>query len=200
MSRISVHVAPDRDSIVQNVSREPEGERIRAELEDFLKRNKIVSILLDTEQHCVSVDIVKLPPEIKPVLTLWGSIFVRNDEEILRRQEEERIKSIPPVDRSKRCMTDGSPVTADHREIDPRTGMQKGYVALCPEERKKGFVRPVRRTYVHTVCGTATTMRLALAETYARDPQFYSGTMCVHCKKHFPLDQFVWEDGEKVGS
>jgi hypothetical protein len=35
----------------------------------------------------------------------------------------------PPVDRSKRCMTDGSPVVEGHQEIDPVTGMQKGYVA-----------------------------------------------------------------------
>lgn len=46
-------------------------------------------------------------------------------------------------------LTDGSPVTDDHREIDPRTGMQKGYVVLSAEERAKGFVRPVRRSYRH---------------------------------------------------
>lgn len=46
-------------------------------------------------------------------------------------------------------LTDGSPVTDDHREINPTTGMQKGYVVLSAEERAKGFVRPVRRSYVH---------------------------------------------------
>lgn len=46
-------------------------------------------------------------------------------------------------------LTDGSPVTQDHREIDPATGQQKGYVVLSAEERAKGFVRPVRRSYVH---------------------------------------------------
>jgi hypothetical protein len=108
---------------------------------------------------------------------------------------------IPPVDRSKRCMTDGSPVTEDHREIDPRTGMQKGYVALCPEERKKGFVRPVRQTYTHLKCNTDTHMGLALAETYARDPGFYGGTFCCYCRTHFPLDEFVWEGtDEKLGT
>ncbi len=49
----------------------------------------------------------------------------------------------------KTCMSDGGPVEPGHREIDPKTGMQKGYIVLCPEERAKGFVRPVRRTYVH---------------------------------------------------
>ena len=38
------------------------------------------------------------------------------------------------------CLTDGSPVTADHRDIRPN-GMQKGYVVLCPEERDKGISR-----------------------------------------------------------
>ena len=100
-------------------------------------------------------------------------------------------------EKPKTTLTDGSPVTPDHRDIDPRTGMQKGYVVLSEEERAKGFVRPVRRTYKHKVCGTTTTMGQALAETYARDPSFYSGTFCVHCRAHFPLDQFVWEGTEE---
>lgn len=98
------------------------------------------------------------------------------------------------------CLTDGSPVTADHREIQ-RDGQQKGYVVLCPEERDKGFVRPVRQSYVHKTCGAVTRMGLAIAETYARDPQFYSSTFCVVCRGHFPLDQFVWDGtDEQVGS
>lgn len=35
-----------------------------------------------------------------------------------------------PVDRSAQQLTDGSPVTPDHREINPATGQQKGYVVL----------------------------------------------------------------------
>lgn len=46
-------------------------------------------------------------------------------------------------------LTDGSPVTPDHKQIDPATGQQKGYVVLSEEERRKGFVRPVRRSYRH---------------------------------------------------
>ena len=111
-------------------------------------------------------------------------------------------EEVPPVDRSKRCMLSGKPETPEHREIDPRTGMQKDYVVLCPDERKKGFVRPVRRAYRHLRCNTVTTMGLALAETYARDPGFYDGgTFCCACRAHFPLDQFVWkDDGTKVGT
>lgn len=100
-------------------------------------------------------------------------------------------------------LTDGSPVAADHREISPATGQQKGYVVLATEERAKGFVRPVRDRYVHQKCGTVTTMGRALAETYARDPYFYSGTFCCSCRAHFPVGEdgeFVWEDGTKVGT
>lgn len=101
----------------------------------------------------------------------------------------------------KTCLTDGSPVTSDHRDIDPATGQQKGYVVLCPEERDKGFVRPVRQSYKHTKCGTVTTMGPALAETYARDPKFYNATFCCGCGNHFPVDEFTWEpDGSVIGS
>lgn len=46
--------------------------------------------------------------------------------------------------------------------------------------------------------GVETTMGIALAETYARDPRFYSGTFCVGCRAHFPLNQFIWDDGEPM--
>lgn len=107
----------------------------------------------------------------------------------------------PPVDRDARTLTDGSPETPDHTEINPATGMQKGYVVLSAEERAKGFVRPVRTSYIHKTCGTLTTMNTAIAETYARDPGFYGGTFCVHCKTHRPLTEFVWDGTEEqVGS
>lgn len=100
-------------------------------------------------------------------------------------------------------LADGSPVTPDHREITA-SGMQKGYVVLSAEERAKGFVEPVRRSYVHEKCGTVTTMGQALAETYARDPFFYSGTFCCGCRTHFPVGEdgeFVWDGtDQKVGT
>jgi hypothetical protein len=102
-------------------------------------------------------------------------------------------------------LTDGAPVPADgsHRELK-ENGQQQGYVVLDAEERAKGFVRPVRRSYVHTKCGTETRMGQALAETYARKPDFYTGTFCVGCRAHFPVGaagEFVWANsGEKVGT
>lgn len=105
---------------------------------------------------------------------------------------------------NKTTLTDGSPVTPDHREIDSTTGQQKAYVVLSEEERKKGFVRPVRRTYKHLKCDSTTTMGQSLAETYARDPAFYSGTFCCTCRNHFPVGkegEFTWlDDGSKVGT
>jgi hypothetical protein len=157
----------------------------------------------------------------------------------------------------KTTLTDGSPVTPDHREIDPATGMQKGYVVLSDEERAKGFVRPVRSAYRHvgtrpkyplrdltpdesarytefgyvqfeaypggspeavgsgtgrfwtatqlaSGCDTVTTMSRPLAETYARQPDFYGATYCAGCGAHFPVGQFgefVWDHtDERVGT
>lgn len=100
---------------------------------------------------------------------------------------------------SKIELTDGSPVPEDrsHVELLP-SGQQRGYVVLSPEERAKGFVKPVRRSYVHSSCGQSTKMALSIAETYARDPHFYNGTYCAGCGSHFPLTQFDWEDGEPM--
>ena len=115
--------------------------------------------------------------------------------------------AIPPVDRSQRTLTDGSPVTDDHREIGP-DGLQKGYVVLSEDERKRGFIRPFRDAYRHLKCGKITTMSRPLAETYARDPEFYSGTFCSTCRTHFPVGadgEFTWyemdgTEGPKVGT
>lgn len=129
------------------------------------------------------------------------------------------------------------------------------YLVLSDEERAKGFVRPVRRAYVHVGrpgpkyalrdltaderrehpsyakyetypassaplvgrfwtqaqldavdkgCGTLTTMGQALAETYAREPDFYGATYCCGCQMHRPVGEdgeFVWDGtSERVGT
>lgn len=55
-----------------------------------------------------------------------------------------------------------------------------------------------------TRCGTKTTMGLAIAETYARNPSFYGGTFCMNCREHFPVGkdgEFVWDGtDERVGT
>lgn len=119
------------------------------------------------------------------------------------------------------------PVTDD--PSDPRLGhgldveetkQSEVYLVLSKEERAKGLVRPVRRTYIHEYwedgrtdliddfisrkgllgCGQATKMSVAIAETYARKPKFYETTWCVGCSKHLPVAEFHWEDGTQVGS
>jgi hypothetical protein len=80
-------------------------------------------------------------------------------------------------------------------------GQQETYVVLSPEERAKGFVRPVRLTYRHLTCGAVTRMAQAIAETYARNPTYYGGTFCCRCGTHPPVSEFVWEGTEeKLGS
>jgi hypothetical protein len=93
------------------------------------------------------------------------------------------------------------PEEARNSPIDPETGMQETYVVLSDEERAKGFVRPVRTSYLHDRCGKVTTMGLPIAETYARDPYYYGGTYC----GVGPQGEFTWVDrgqdtGIKVGT
>lgn len=93
---------------------------------------------------------------------------------------------------------------------DPRLGRGPGddkpvpqnevYLVLSEEDRRKGFVRPYRDTYLHKTCGTETKMGGPIAETYARNPHFYGATYCVFCSMHRPLDEFFWLDGTQVGS
>ena len=70
-------------------------------------------------------------------------------------------------------LTDGSPVTPDHLEINPVTGQQKGYVVLSAEERAKGFVRPVRQSYIHVGVRPKYPLRTELtAEEHERYDQY----------------------------
>lgn len=85
--------------------------------------------------------------------------------------------------------------------IDQKTGMHQDYWILSQNELDKGFIRPIRQTYKHIKCGQTTTMNIKIAETYAVNPKFYSGTFCATCGSHFPVDEFVWKNtDEKVGS
>lgn len=79
------------------------------------------------------------------------------------------------------------------------------YLVLSEQERARGFVRPVRRTYVHTggsdPCGSTTTMSQALAETWAARPEFYGATYCCSCRRHIAVAEFVWDgDGTRLGT
>jgi hypothetical protein len=90
------------------------------------------------------------------------------------------------------------------RIIDPENNQQMAYLVLSEEERNKGFVQPLRRSYVHEKCGSVTTMGIAIAETYARNPRYYGATYCSRCQSHFPvgaLGEFTWDGTDiKVGT
>lgn len=176
----------------------------------------------------------------------------RRGIEILKEKSEQHGAAV--------CTTSGRPPDPDYAELNnapeeiDSSGQHKSYYILCEDERRKGFVRPVRRTYIHVGiptpknplrdlteeeharydqygyvkfeeypeaegssvtgrfwtqerlnrinagCNRSTTMALSIAETFARDPNFYGAGMCVHCRKHFPNEELVWEDGSRVGS
>jgi hypothetical protein len=109
---------------------------------------------------------------------------------------------------TKRVPASGKPpVTPDGSVPNPATladGQCVDHWILSEDERAKGFVRPVRRKYQHVKCGTVTTMGIAIAETYARDPKFYGRTFCCHCGGYFAVGadgEFVWDETEeKVGT
>jgi hypothetical protein len=143
------------------------------------------------------------------------------------------------------------------RGVDEKpTPQNEVYLVLSEEEIAKGYVRPVRTTYIHVGrkydnppimldkpeffngkeyialidifsdgkklgatyltkqdieqynvngyiggCGFTTTMNRTIAETYAREPYFYSSTYCVSCQKHLPVSEFLWDGtNERVGS
>jgi len=134
-----------------------------------------------------------------------GERLTREDAEKNRRAIEV-LQQKSEQHGAKVCTISGKPPDPDYAELHNapqpilNNGQHSDYYVLCPEERAKGFVRPVRRTYIHDKCHASTSMGLALAETYARDPKFYGATFCCACGAHFPVAEFKWEDGEVLGT
>lgn len=95
-----------------------------------------------------------------------------------------------------------SPVPNMDKKAD---GQHVDHWVLPKEERAKGYIRPVRLVYIHEKCGGETRMPQGCAETYARQPSYYSSTFCCTCGEYFPVGadgEFVWKDNpkEKVGT
>lgn len=100
MSHSDLHEAPPEGFSAKNAAREPEGERIRKELIEFLERNKISSICLDTPLHYVDIQSAKLPPRIKNVLSKWGSVYVVDGSPVViqpERPENWNDNVVPPM-------------------------------------------------------------------------------------------------------
>ena len=95
-------------------------------------------------------------------------------------------------------ITDPEDKRLGHGGDEEEVPQNEAYLILSEEERAKGFIRPVRTSYVHDTCGVMTTMSIPLAETYARDPNFYGFTYCIGCKKHLPVTEFRWANTDQV--
>lgn len=109
--------------------------------------------------------------------------------------------------------TDPNDPRLGHGVDDERARQQNAYLVLSDEELAKGFVRRVRKGYIHATelggCGAVTWMHSTIAETYARQPSFYGATFCCKCQRHLRVGEggeFYWveDDGApttlKVGT
>jgi hypothetical protein len=91
----------------------------------------------------------------------------------------------------------------------PPAGLEEGYVAwlcnLTPGHKptdgcaykavRESELKNFKKNGTLSGCGSTTSMGRELAETYARDPEFYNGTYCSKCKGHFRVGkdgEFVW--------
>lgn len=113
--------------------------------------------------------------------------------------------------RAKRCTVKSKSVdplkAPAHAPTDEKLadGQNADHYVLCPEDRVKGYVEPLRLDYIHEKCGVVTSMPRACAETYAVQPEYYGSTFCCGCRGYFPVGkrgEFIWNDGsgQKVGT
>jgi len=131
---------------------------------------------------------------------------MNRDEAKQNREGIDILKEKSEQHGAKVCTLSGKPPDPAYAELHnapqpvQSNGQHEDYYVLCPEERAKGFVRPIRQEYIHDKCHSKTHMGLALSETYARDPHFYGATFCCACGGHFPVAEFKWLDGEVLGT
>jgi hypothetical protein len=81
-------------------------------------------------------------------------------------------------------------------------GQQAKHLVLPKADRAKGFMRPVCGEYEHEFCGKTTVIGNEIAETFARQPDFYDSTFCSHCREYDVVSHFHWCDdlGGVLGS
>jgi hypothetical protein len=114
--------------------------------------------------------------------------------------DEERAKGfVRPLRMSYKHMGEQGPKYPLQDTADERVKFEK-----YPDSESPVTGRYWNQTVLDNIgngCGAVTTMGRALAETYARDPQFYGATYCAGCGLHKPVSEFVWvDDGSVVGS
>lgn len=90
-------------------------------------------------------------------------------------------------------------LTAEEAELYKNEGFVK--FEVYPESEAPATGRFWTDKQLRSGCGSLTTMGIALAETYARQPTFYGATYCCGCQMHRPVSEFAWEpDGSVVGT
>jgi hypothetical protein len=108
--------------------------------------------------------------------------------------------AVPSLVRQSTTTTDpGDPRLTHGADTEP-VAQAPVYLVLSKEEIAEGYVRPVRRSYVHNVegCGAVTSMGERIAQTYARNPKFYGATYCTRCRMHLPVGEFTWDGTDQV--
>lgn len=71
-----------------------------------------------------------------------------------------------------------------------------------PTDESGEYKAPLRNSYRHLACGGETVFGDAIADTYAKHPDYYDGTFCVRCRSYFRLRNadgthaFVWTSDE----
>jgi hypothetical protein len=118
--------------------------------------------------------------------------------------EEVKSKQVPPIDRSAQQLVSGAPVPEDgsHTKLKDN-GQQQSYVVLTPEERAKGFVRPVRRSYRHVgLLGPQYPLRDLTDEEKVRYNQFGYVKFEPYPESESPVTGRYWTQAQldKVGN
>jgi hypothetical protein len=93
-------------------------------------------------------------------------------------------------------------LSEEEKEQHSKWGYVKFEVYPESESPKTGkFWTQAELDSIGAGCGTLTKMATPIAETYARNPQFYGATYCMGCQKHLPVSEFIWDGtSERVGS
>lgn len=70
--------------------------------------------------------------------------------------------------------------------------LSDGQYENYPTSQEGEFVAPIRNMYKHSICGGLTWCSDGIAETYAKNPTYYTRTYCSSCQDHFPISEFSW--------
>jgi len=77
------------------------------------------------------------------------------------------------------------------------------FEAYNPSDDSSVTGRYWTKAQLESGCGAETHMGRAIAQTYARDLEYYGSTFCARCGTHLPVGEhgeFVWLDGSRVGT